>query len=90
MRILFKIKKCENTNFVIHQIKYNMYSAGVVLLDKSVCMLIRCDGFNISNEYYYYPREATTKNYRTFYKLVSAHIKYRKLLDKFNKDGRKI
>lgn len=89
MRILFKIKKSENINFVIHQITYNVYSSGVVLIDKSVVMMIRGDGANVANEYYY-PRESTSKNYRTFYKLVSAHIKYRKLLDKFNKDGRKI
>lgn len=89
MRILFKIKKYENTNFVIHQIKYNIYSAGVVLIDKSVVMMIRSDGFSVSNEYYY-SRETTSKNYRTFYKLVSAHIKYRNLLDKFDKEGQKI
>lgn len=56
---------------------------------KSVSMLIRCYGFDIYNEYYY-PRETTSKNYRTFYKLASVHIKYRNLLDKFDKEGQKI
>lgn len=77
MKVQFKIEKLDGgIRFLVN--KTLLYNYGVCILGKSVIMLINDNNHSDKNTYkdFYAPDQPTTKHYRQFTRLVSAHRKF--------------